>query len=60
MAATGKCDCWVSRADDLTRFSIHWGAHSLNCPEYQRSLDSVDQLNDVEAREHGEDIWGQP
>lgn len=45
-----KCNCWVAGRSDMDQFCIRNGAHGLNCPKYQPSLDPVDRANDEELR----------
>ena len=45
-----ECRCWVSRADEETRFVVRYGAHGLRCPAYRKSLDIVDQAHDEQLR----------
>ena len=50
------CTCYVQRLSDMQQFSLHWGAHSLTCPLYRRSLDPVDAEHDREIRQYYEHI----
>ena len=45
-----ECNCYVAELDEETRFSLHYGAHSPECPAYSESLDPVDWLNDTTFR----------
>ena len=45
-----ECNCWVADQSEEDRFSIRYGAHSLGCPTYRRSLDPVDAEHDGDLR----------
>ncbi len=49
-----KCSCWVKDEPEEVRFALHYGAHSLSCPQFRESLDPVDRANDEELRERKE------
>ena len=45
-----KCNCYVQHLGEEIRFSLHFGAHGIDCNVYRESLDPIDRLNDEEAR----------
>ena len=49
-----ECNCWVATKSEEERFGIRYGAHALECPAFQQSLDPVDAANDQELRERNE------
>ena len=50
------CTCYVGSLSDEARFSIHYGAHALDCPVYRPSLDPVDAMHDQDLRSRYTDI----
>ena len=48
-----QCICWVSRADDETRYTARRGAHNYFCPVYGPSRDPVDALKDMDLKRWG-------
>ena len=49
-AVPAPCTCYVAELDAETQFGLRWGAHGLECPRFNRSLDPVDDANDQEFR----------
>jgi hypothetical protein len=45
-----KCNCPVAHLPECTRWSLHYGAHALDCPVYSPSLDPVDAMHDARLR----------
>ena len=48
-----QCICWVSKADEETRYTAHRGAHEFECPVYAPSRDPVDAAHDKDLK-----AWG--
>jgi hypothetical protein len=49
-AVPASCTCYVADLDAEAQFGLRWGAHGLECPRFNRSLDPVDDANDQEFR----------
>lgn len=46
-----SCNCYVTRLDEIVRFTLRLGAHERDCMIYRPSLDPVDHQQDIEFRE---------
>ena len=46
------CNCYVRDLNAYQQFALHYGAHSLSCPVYRKSLDPIDDVQDRENRYH--------
>jgi hypothetical protein len=52
------CTCYVLGLSAEAQFSLHYGAHALDCPTYRPSRDPVDRCNDDRYRiVHGARRW---
>lgn len=54
-----QCNCWVRNVPEPECWSLHNGAHELDCPVFRVSLDPVDAMHDAEVRER-KGPYGQP
>lgn len=52
LATLKNCNCYVANLDNVNRFTLRYGAHSLSCPVYRESRDPLDKFNDTAARNH--------